>query len=94
MAAVAAGGRWQRRQRQKLPSNYLQLRCAFACRVLAAAVYIFCASVIPALAFGEQLYLETSGALSAVQGEAVAAPVPEGGGSSSAPSLHRTTCSK
>ncbi|EFN58890.1 hypothetical protein CHLNCDRAFT_20008, partial [Chlorella variabilis] len=36
-------------------------------RILAAATYIFCASAIPALAFGEQLYSETEGLLSAVQ---------------------------
>lgn len=36
------------------------------CRVLAAATYIFCASAIPCLAFGEQLHQETDGALSAV----------------------------
>ncbi|KAL4447751.1 hypothetical protein ABPG75_004970 [Micractinium tetrahymenae] len=35
-------------------------------RILAASTYIFCASAIPALAFGEQLYAETDGTLSAV----------------------------
>lgn len=35
-------------------------------------MYIFCASAIPALAFGEQLYSETGGMLSAVHG----APAP------------------
>lgn len=45
-------------------------------RILAAATYIFCASAIPALAFGEQLYSETEGLLSAVQGEPPAAARP------------------
>ncbi|KAL4853336.1 Calcium-transporting ATPase 2 [Chlorella vulgaris] len=36
-------------------------------RILAAATYIFLASAIPAIAFGEQLYSETDGLLSAVQ---------------------------
>lgn len=35
-------------------------------RVLAASTFIFCASAIPALAFGEQLYADTGGLLSAV----------------------------
>ena len=39
-----------------------------SCRVLGATTYIFCASAIPALAFGEQLTRETDGLLSAVQG--------------------------
>jgi boron transporter len=36
-------------------------------RVLASATYIFCASAIPALAFGEQLAVETQGLLTVVQ---------------------------
>ncbi|GAB4823306.1 hypothetical protein N2152v2_010352 [Parachlorella kessleri] len=45
---------WQEGLRQKL-------------RILAPATYIFCASAIPALAFGEQMSDETGGILSGVQ---------------------------
>lgn len=35
--------------------------------MLASATFIFCASIVPALAFGQQLSYETNGALTPVQ---------------------------
>ncbi|EIE20406.1 hypothetical protein COCSUDRAFT_37744 [Coccomyxa subellipsoidea C-169] len=40
---------------------------SYGIRLLAPATYIFFASVIPALAFGQQLFIETDGQLSGVQ---------------------------
>ena len=57
-------------------------------RVLAAATYIFCASAIPALAFGEQLSSETGGTLSAVHG----APAPPGSRRCTPALCHQPLC--